>query len=196
MFLRIYTKLIVISIVGVVAVVGDRFVAVDVTFRNTAGPEKHQAVAVRNNADGSTFYRCSFEGYQDTLYVHSLRQFYRECDIFGNDILYIFNSKLIQQYFLNYFIFAVTYRYHRFYFRKCSCSISKLQYICSQTDGTPEKCSDSPWKNRPKPKNRNIHNQLYNWSCPGPSGGSQPGHDISWAAMEALLENGIHPILH
>lgn len=66
-----------------VAVVGDRFVAVDVTFRNTAGPEKHQAVAVRNNADGSTFYRCSFEGYQDTLYVHSLRQFYRECDIYG-----------------------------------------------------------------------------------------------------------------
>ncbi|VVB13268.1 unnamed protein product [Arabis nemorensis] len=49
------------------AVVGDRFVAVDVTIRSTAGPEKHQAVAVRNNADGSTFYRCSFEGYQDTL---------------------------------------------------------------------------------------------------------------------------------
>ncbi|XP_022764679.1 probable pectinesterase/pectinesterase inhibitor 47 [Durio zibethinus] len=64
-------------------VTGERFVAVDVTFKNTAGPEKHQAVAVRNSADFSTFYRCSFEGYQDTLYVHSLRQFYRECDIYG-----------------------------------------------------------------------------------------------------------------
>ncbi|KAJ6690697.1 hypothetical protein OIU85_006900 [Salix viminalis] len=65
------------------AVSGERFVGVYMTFRNTAGPEKHQAVALRNNADLSTFYRCSFEGYQDTLYVHSLRQFYRECDVYG-----------------------------------------------------------------------------------------------------------------
>lgn len=64
-------------------VYGERFVAMGITFQNTAGPEKHQAVAVRNNADISTFYRCSFEGYQDTLYAHSLRQFYRECDIYG-----------------------------------------------------------------------------------------------------------------
>ncbi|KAI5342847.1 hypothetical protein L3X38_010723 [Prunus dulcis] len=65
------------------AVSAERFIAIDITFRNTAGPQKHQAVAVRNNADLSTFYRCSFEGYQDTLYVHSLRQFYKECDIYG-----------------------------------------------------------------------------------------------------------------
>ncbi|KAL7172099.1 hypothetical protein ACSBR2_031737 [Camellia fascicularis] len=65
------------------AVVGQGFVAVNMTFRNTAGAIKHQAVAVRNGADLSTFYRCSFEAYQDTLYAHSLRQFYRECDIYG-----------------------------------------------------------------------------------------------------------------
>ncbi|KAL0691406.1 hypothetical protein Bca4012_091085 [Brassica carinata] len=43
------------------AVTGERFMAVDVTFRNTAGPEKHQAVALRNNAEGSTFYRCTID---------------------------------------------------------------------------------------------------------------------------------------
>ncbi|MED6191828.1 putative pectinesterase/pectinesterase inhibitor 47 [Stylosanthes scabra] len=79
------------------AVSGERFLAVDVTFRNTAGPEKHQAVAVRNNADLSTFYRCSFEGYQDTLYVHSLRQFYRECDIFGTVDFIFGNARVVFQ---------------------------------------------------------------------------------------------------
>ncbi|KAL8143041.1 hypothetical protein V2J09_016073 [Rumex salicifolius] len=65
------------------AVVGTGFVGVNITVRNTAGAAMHQAVALRNGADLSTFYSCSFEAYQDTLYAHSLRQFYRECDVYG-----------------------------------------------------------------------------------------------------------------
>ncbi|GFP82144.1 pectinesterase/pectinesterase inhibitor ppe8b [Phtheirospermum japonicum] len=65
------------------AVKGQGFIARDITFENTAGPEKHQAVAFRSDSDLSVLFRCAFRGYQDTLYAHSQRQFYRECQISG-----------------------------------------------------------------------------------------------------------------
>lgn len=52
-------------------------------FVNTAGPEGNQAVAFRSGSDMCVMYRCSFDAYQDTLYAHTNRQFYRECDITG-----------------------------------------------------------------------------------------------------------------
>ncbi|EYU24970.1 hypothetical protein ABFS82_06G045600 [Erythranthe guttata] len=74
-----------------VIVTAEGFIARGITIRNTAGPENHQAVALRSGADLSVFYRCSFEAYQDTLYVHSQRQFYKECDIYGT-IDFIFGN--------------------------------------------------------------------------------------------------------
>ncbi|KAH9306465.1 hypothetical protein KI387_010869, partial [Taxus chinensis] len=62
---------------------GRGFIARDITFENSAGPEKHQAVALLVASHQSVFYRCSIKGYQDTLYAHSLCQFYRECQIYG-----------------------------------------------------------------------------------------------------------------
>ncbi|KAK9757834.1 hypothetical protein RND81_01G189200 [Saponaria officinalis] len=80
-----------------VAAVGSGFMAQGITFRNTAGPSNHQAVAFRSNSDLSVFYKCSFEGYQDTLYVFSNRQFYRDCDIYGTVDFIFGNAAVVLQ---------------------------------------------------------------------------------------------------
>ncbi|KAM7270706.1 hypothetical protein ACFE04_029920 [Oxalis oulophora] len=62
---------------------GKGFICKYITVRNTAGPQNGQAVALLSQAEHAVFYKCSLEGYQDTLFADSNKQFFRECDIYG-----------------------------------------------------------------------------------------------------------------
>lgn len=73
---------------------GYGFVAKGITIQNTAGAAGHQAVAVRASADHVVFYQCNIDSWQDTLYAHTMRQFYRECSILGT-VDFIFGNGAI-----------------------------------------------------------------------------------------------------
>ncbi|KAI5594273.1 hypothetical protein BDE02_03G062800 [Populus trichocarpa] len=80
-----------------VAAVGQGFLARGITFQNTAGPSKHQAVALRVGSDLSAFYDCDMLAYQDTLYVHSNRQFFINCLVAGTVDFIFGNAAVVLQ---------------------------------------------------------------------------------------------------
>ena len=71
-----------------VVVNGDGFRAERITFRNTSG-DHGQAMALRVQGDRAVIENCRLLGWQDTLLVHSNRQYFRDCYIEGRvDFIY------------------------------------------------------------------------------------------------------------
>lgn len=67
--------------------------AKSITFKNSAGPENGQAVALLNDANQTVYYNCIFLGFQDTLYVRGDKVFFKDCDIYGT-VDFIFGNGL------------------------------------------------------------------------------------------------------
>ncbi|KAG9151434.1 hypothetical protein Leryth_015061 [Lithospermum erythrorhizon] len=71
------------------AAIGEGFMAQSIGFRNTAGADKLQAVALRVQSDRSIFLNCRIEGFQGALYAQTHRQLYRSSYITGTiDIIF------------------------------------------------------------------------------------------------------------
>jgi pectinesterase len=80
-----------------VAVDGPGFIARDITFRNTAGPENFQAVALLSNSNTSVVYRCGIYGFQDSLCANKGLQFYKDCKISGSlDFIFGYAAAVFQ----------------------------------------------------------------------------------------------------
>ncbi|QDH80202.1 pectin esterase [Echinicola soli] len=62
---------------------GEGFVAINITFENSAGTENGPALALYVNSDKSIFYNCRFLGRQDTFYGNRKRIFLKNCYIEG-----------------------------------------------------------------------------------------------------------------
>ncbi|XP_049399929.1 pectinesterase-like [Solanum stenotomum] len=62
----------------------------------------YTATVGKASADFCTFYRCQFDSFQDTVYAHRGKQFYRECTILGTndficgDAIAVFQDCLIE----------------------------------------------------------------------------------------------------
>ncbi|KAL8143395.1 hypothetical protein V2J09_016427 [Rumex salicifolius] len=75
------------------AVNSPNFIAKNITFKNTAGGSRKQAVAIRVSGDKAALIGCRFIGEQDTLYDHAGRHYFKDCYVEGS-VDFVFGNGL------------------------------------------------------------------------------------------------------
>jgi pectinesterase len=70
---------------AIVSIESSDFSAQNITFQNTTPISGAQAVALYANSVRQQFYNCRFLSYQDTIYVDSGSQYFKDCYVQGDD---------------------------------------------------------------------------------------------------------------
>ncbi|MES2647456.1 MAG: pectinesterase family protein [Bacteroidota bacterium] len=123
---------------------GNRFIAENITFANTAGPVG-QAVALYVDADKAMFKNCRFLGNQDTIYAggESSRQYFTNCYIEGTtDFIFgpstaLFNNCIINAKSNSYITAASTPKDKKFGFVFLGCTITTDPVVTKLFLGRP-----------------------------------------------------------
>ncbi|ERN03588.1 hypothetical protein AMTR_s00042p00143440 [Amborella trichopoda] len=133
-------------------VFGDGFMARDLTVVDTAGPTKHQAVALHVQSNFTAFLRVNISAYQDTLYAHSLH----------HSIGIVISTALLTSSSATHPQFQPTHD-TSFIFQNCT--------IQGAPDLEPVKCNFSTYLGRPwRPHARMVIMQLYLGDAMGKEG--------------------------
>ncbi len=187
---------------------GNRFVAENITFANTAGPVG-QAVALYVDADKAVFKNCRFLGNQDTIYAggESSRLYFTNCYIEGTtDFIFgpstaLFDNCIINAKSNSYITAASTPKDKKFGFVFLGCTITTDPVVTKIFLGRPWRAnaktafincvlpaqiSAEGWDNWGNPANEKTTNYVeYNNS----GNGAGTGKRLAWVKLLSKKES-------
>jgi pectinesterase len=190
-----------------VIILADGWRAKDITFQNTSG-DHGQAMALRTQGDRAVIENCRLLGWQDTLLVHSNRQYFKDCYIEGRvDFIYgastaVFERCEIKSKQGGYITAASTPQENEYGYVFLDCKLTSDESMTPTYLGRPWRpyamvafirCEMGPhirpegWHNWRNPENEKMA-RYYESACTGP--GADRSGRVPWSReMDASLAN-------